>query len=186
MGPWIIGIMLGYVMFQTKSERFNICRIWNAILWILSQSTLLTIVLCFYPFQRLEENNTTSILGNAFYNAFFRVGWSCAVAWIIFACHNGSGGVIRWFLSLRQWQPIGRMGLSVYLVHRIYQIITILSQKQPLYFDFFAQLHKFWGDIIVALFLGAILYLTFEVPIMSVEYYFYKKLHARKLIKSKK
>lgn len=153
---------------------------WNAVLWILSLSTLLGIVLGFYPFQTAEENNTTTLFANALYNSCFRVAWSSALAWIIFSCHSGSGGIIRWFLSLRQWKPIGRMGLSIYLVHRIYQIVTILSQKQPLYFEFVPQLHKFFGDTLVAGAFGSVLYLTFEVPVLLVENHFYKKFHSRK------
>lgn len=180
MGPWIVGIILGYAVHESKKRKVEMCRIVNALLWIVSLSTLLAILLCFYPFQRLDENNTTTKLGNAFYNATFRVVWSCALAWIIFSCHNGSGGIIRWFLSLQQWQPIGKMGLSIYLVHRIYQILTIVSQKQPLYFEFSTQLHKFFGDIIAVIALGSILYLTFEVPFLLIENHVYMKLHSRK------
>lgn len=179
MGPWIIGIMLGFIMYENRKKHFKISKIWNTILWILSMSMMLTIIFCYYPFQKSEQNNTTTLFGNALYNSCFRIGWSYAVAWIIFACQNGTGGIIRWFLSLRQWQPIARMGLSMYMVHRMYQIITIISKKQPIYFEFFPQLHNFFGDIFVTIILGSILYLTFEVPFFIIENHFYKKIKSK-------
>lgn len=31
---------------------------------------------------------------------------------------------------------IAKMGLSIYLVHVVYQLVTMMNQKQPLYFEF--------------------------------------------------
>lgn len=43
--------------------------------------------------------------------------------------------VSRWMLSLPQWQPLARMGLSIYLTHTILQFAHIASRKQPTYFS---------------------------------------------------
>jgi hypothetical protein len=51
----------------------------------------------------------------------------------------------RWFLSLPEWQVIARMGLSIYLVHVVYQLVTMMNQKQPLYFEFTSMVsEKLW------------------------------------------
>lgn len=134
-GPWLIGMLVGYVLYQTREKRIKINRYFNAVMWIFNLSLMISIILGYFPFQITSDNKTTRA-GNALYNATFRVGWGFAIGWIIFACQNGSGGVIRWFLSLKQWQPIARMGLSIYLVHRIYEMVSILPQKQTPYFDF--------------------------------------------------
>lgn len=178
LGSWVVGIMLGYVMFQTRGTRFAINKYLDGFLWVASFSVLLCIILGYFPFQQMEDN-TTTIFGNALYNTCSRVLWSYAVAWIIFACQNGSGGVVRWFLSLRQWQPLSRMGLSVYLVHRMYQFVTTFSQKQPIYWDFFTQVQKFWSDVLVSILLGAILYLAVENPVLVIENYVHKSIAKR-------
>lgn len=71
------------------------------------------------------------------------------------------------------------MGLSIYLVHRMYQIVTNLNEKQPIYWDFFTQLQKFYGDLFVSIFLGAALYLAVETPVLKIENFLYKKIKSK-------
>jgi peptidoglycan/LPS O-acetylase OafA/YrhL len=179
LGPWIIGIMLGFVMYNSRDQKVKINKTLDAILWILAISLFLVINLCFYSFVQVKEN-TSNMFPHALYGSFYRTGWSLSVAWIIFACQNGSGGIIRWFLSLKQWQPLGRMGLSIYLSHRMYQIITTFNQKFPIQWDFFNEIQKFYGDVLVAIFFGTLLYLAVETPVMLIENYVHRKLKNRK------
>ncbi|KAJ6633818.1 Nose resistant to fluoxetine protein 6, partial [Pseudolycoriella hygida] len=178
LGAWVIGIMLGYIMHHMKAKKVKINKYLDAALWILSISVLLTIILCHYPFIQLDNN--PSKLANALYNSCFRIGWSYSVAWIIFACQNGSGGIVRWFLSWKEWQPLGKLGLSIFLVHRLYQIITVINQKQPIVWDFFTQSQKFFGDLLAATFLGTLLYLSIETPILLIESYLHDKIKTLK------
>ena len=128
----------------------------------------------------MQVDNTVSRMANSLYNTFSRILWSLTVAWIIFACQNGTGGFVRWLLSLKQWQPIGRMGLSIYLVHRMYQYVTNFSVKQPIYWDFSTYIQKVWNDVLVSIFLGALLYLSVENPMFVIEKYFHDKIIKRK------
>lgn len=180
LSEWTIGIMLGYIMYQTRGAKVNMNKFLAMALWVLSISSLIAIVVGMFPFQQIENNSMTK-LENSLYNTFHRVGWALAVAWMIFACQNGSGGIVRWFLSLKQWQPFSRMGLSIYLVHRIYQVVTDINEMQPIYWDFFSQIQKFFGDVLVSVFLGAILYLAVESPLFIIEDYLHKKITVQKI-----
>lgn len=184
LGPWVIGIMLGYIMYHTKGKKVRINKYLDAFLWVTSIGTLAYLVLIYYQFQQIIDNQTSKFR-NALHLSLYRTLWSYAVAWMIFACQNGSGGIVRWFLSHRQWQPLGRMGLSIYLVHRIYQMITLFSTKRPIYWNFWEQTQKFYGDLLVSIFLATILYLTVENPMFVIEGYIHKKLTAKKTGKSK-
>lgn len=127
--------------------------------------------------------NDTTLLANAFYTGFYRNSWALASAWMIFACHNGTGGIIKWFLELPQWQPIGRMGLSMYLLSFMFQHFHIMNAKQPYYFDEFDMIHLYWGDIVASILISTVGYLAFEVPFLTVESYIYKKIqNARKKV----
>lgn len=139
MGPWLIGVGLGYILFKTRNGQiklspvcqlamidcwlflnFNTSQILSSTFWVLAISAAITVVFLFYPFQQFQ--NSTSTLQNALYLAFFRNIFALSVAWIIFGCQNESGSVINWLLSRPIWQPIAKMGLSIYLTHVIVRV----------------------------------------------------------------
>ena len=184
LGSWVIGIMLGFVIYHRKGKKIEINKFVDTGLWVTSLSVLLAICLLNYPFIQMDDNQTTRFT-NSLYNTCFRICWGYSVAWIIFACHNGSGGIVRWFLSLKQWQPFGKLGLSIYLVHRTYQIITVINEKQPIIWNFFTQTQKFYGDAVVSVFLGIFLHLCIECPVLSIENYLHHKIKGSKLIRNK-
>jgi len=43
------------------------------------------------------------------------------------------------------------------------------------------QMHNYFGDILINMVLGTILYLTFEEPVLLIENYVYKRIAARRL-----
>ena len=134
LAPWMIGIVLGYIMHTSRNKNITISKGMNSILWILTLSVVTTVVVIVQPLR--VPLNETSLVANAFYHAFHRLAWAFAVSWIIFACEKlKTGGIVRWFLSLPQWQPIARMSLSMYLVHVIYQFTTMVNRKDLLTFE---------------------------------------------------
>lgn len=165
-------------------------------MWILSISTIVSVLVGMLPLQ--STVNPASQVANSLWFALYRNGWGFAIAWIILACQTGTGGIFKWFLELPVWQPLGRMSLSFYLVHSVYQTVFIGSGKVPLHFNmrslvkfvlkepptdlfdnFSFQLHNYAGDFIVSVLLASILYLTLEEPILLIENYIYKQLAAR-------
>ena len=168
-GPWLVGMMLGFVMYQHGDKRISVNKHFSKAMWILSLSVLLAVVLGYFPFQQAENYRKIPNVVNAIYNASFRVSWALAISWLIFGCQNGTGGIIRWFLSLPHFQPLSRMSLSVYLTHRVYQIVKVASIKQPVYLNPFDLLHDFFGDVIMSLIIGTVVYLFIEAPFTNIE-----------------
>lgn len=68
-----------------------------------------------------------------------RVWWSLCLCFIIFACVNGQGGIINWFLSNPRWQPIARLSFNIFLVHQTVIVITMANRKVPIYFSTITQ-----------------------------------------------
>jgi peptidoglycan/LPS O-acetylase OafA/YrhL len=168
-------------MYENRGKKFEFNKYLDFFLWITSISLFVFINVICYPFYQEDFDVTDNMIPHAIYGAFYRIFWCLPVAWIIFACQNGSGGIIRWFLSLRFWQPLGRMGLSIYLTHRVYQIITTQNQKQAIQWDLFTEMQKYFGDVLVAVVLGATLYIAVETPLMLVENYLHLKLTRAKV-----
>lgn len=185
MGPWFIGMTLGYILHQNRNKKVRLNPKLNAIMWIISLTIFAAITMGSQIMFLPADVNKTSLLANAFYLAFYRNGWALATAWMVYACHNGTGGIIRWFLQLPQWQPIGRMGLSLYLLHFLFQHFIVMNSKQPIYFDEFELIHQFWGDMVASIFLATVGYLSLELPFLKIESYIYQKIQNRRMTDTK-
>lgn len=59
----------------------------------------------------------------------FRIVWSLAICYIVFACVNGHAGLINSFLSLPQWQPFARLSFATFLCH--FLVIRVLEVNPP-------------------------------------------------------
>jgi peptidoglycan/LPS O-acetylase OafA/YrhL len=185
MGPWFIGMTLGYIMYRNRHEKVQLNPVFNAIMWTISLTIFALITMGSQIMFSPVAVNETTLLANAFYLAFYRNGWALASAWMVFACHNGTGGIIRWFLQLPQWQPLGRMGLSLYLLGFMFQHFMLMHAKQPVYFDEIELIHSFWGDMVASVFLATVGYLAFEVPFLTIENYIYNKFQDKKIESTK-
>lgn len=174
-GPWLIGMALGFIMYQFRNRIVRLGVNFSRAMWVLSISMLLVVVLGYFPFQQSDKYFQIYNAVNATYNALYRSCWAYAVAWIIFGCHNGSGGIIRWFLHLPQFQPLAKMSLSIYLTHRVYQIISVASIRQPIYLSPLELLHVYFGDILMSLIVGVVVYLCIEAPFAVLEGRLFKR-----------
>lgn len=96
---------------------------------------MLSIIFGYYPMNQIGASTTD--FESAAYESFSRVCWAISVGWIIFACVNGYGSSVNWFLSLPQWQPLGRLSYSVYLLHCVIQFVRQGSMRTPKYFTDF-------------------------------------------------
>lgn len=108
-------------------------QLWVVVGWALSLSTFVTVIFANYPLQVPSYDD--SVLGSAFYESISRVAWSVALAWLVFACTQGYGGPVNWFLSLAGWQPLARMSYSIYLVHLPLQLVLAAQVRTPNYFN---------------------------------------------------
>ncbi len=71
---------------------------------------------------------------NVMYTTFGRFTWGIALALLVFACHNGYGGVINSFLSMKLWIPLSRLTFNAYLVHEIVLTVIFGNLRTPFYY----------------------------------------------------
>lgn len=123
-----------YVYSESRlNPEYNFFQYVNAAMWILSISIIVSVLVGLLPFQNTE--NPAGQVAHSLWFALYRNSWGFAISWIILACQTGTGGILKWFLELPVWQPLGRMSLSFYLVHSVYQTVFIGSGKVPLHFN---------------------------------------------------
>lgn len=179
MGAWLVGVLLGNSLFKTKRRMIRISGATLVTGWTLSMLTLCAILFATYPLHQL--NYAGPIVLDAFCESIIRVLWSLSLAWIIFACVQGYGGVINKILCLSIWQPLGKLSYSTYLLHYPIQMIFTSSQRQPQYFSDLFVLRKFCGDAFISVLVAFFWVLLFEMPIVGLGKIMFKKPRGRDL-----
>ena len=104
-----------------------------------------------------------------YYDAIERSLWSLALCWIIYASHyHKTGGIVRWFLSLKMWQPFSKIGLSLYLIHSYYLRSTSYNIKEKSAFGCWWNVQIYVSDIFFSCLLGLTVYLLIEAPTVKI------------------
>ena len=173
--PYIVGLALGYVLYKSIRLPFSgkINTLLHCVMWI-AVAVLLASPLYGLYFQVQGHDATTA--ENVVFATFSRFSWGVGMALLVFSCHNGYGGLINTFLSMKIWTPLARMTLNAYLVHLVVMTV-ILGQLQK-------SVHM--TDITVATFtvafgvlsyaVAGVLCLVVEFPLASVEMLLFKLL----------
>jgi Acyltransferase family len=172
MHAWLVGIIVGYILHQTKHRRFQLSRtqIWAG--WTCAMAVILGLLIGSHPLQQLDYSGP--FVYDAVYEATSRVLWSTAIGWIIFACVNGYGGWANSILSWPAFQPLGKLSYSIYLVHMVVQTVASAAIRHPRYFTNTTVLHSTWGDFGLTLTICLLWSLAFESPIAIIEKYLFR------------
>jgi len=131
IAPYLVGMMLGYLLLQTKDWNTSRLRtyLFNVSGW--SVAIFLSLSTLYGPYKTVRKNNPHPFTRaeNIMYGTFARCAWSLALAWVIFACHRGLGGLVDKILSARFWIPLSRLTYCAYLVHLI-ALITLIGSHE--------------------------------------------------------
>lgn len=164
IGPWLVGLLLGYLFYQLRDRKVKINRILNLIIWV-----VVLIGMFFILWVAPEMMQTESVPAFAVYNGFHRLCWSIALMWIVFSCQFGYGGFVNWFLSLPIFQVWGRISYSMYLLHIVVQLNAILRKRSAIFFDDYTLMNEACGDLLVVSVLAFFYCMMFESPIVVIE-----------------
>lgn len=119
--PFLLGILFGYLLKQTRNLEIKLGRMINLMFWAIS---ILFVVVLFCGTYRVRLNGY-SMLETALYWGFARVGWCVSLSWVTFACTHGYGGVINNFLSNRLFIILSKLTYMMFMFHEvIHQLVT--------------------------------------------------------------
>ena len=138
------------------------------IIWLVASIIGLA---CIYGIAQYSpvSGNIPSLAEVVIYNGFNRLGWSCAVSWVIIACIKTKGGPVNEFLAWNGFIPLARISYVMYLIH-----MTILSWHNSVLRDslsYGTEVFIFFvlENILLTAALSAVLVITFEMPILHME-----------------
>ena len=173
INAYLIGIVLGFVLYKNWRVKWNLwMRIcFYSVLWIIAVSCCLVIVFGLYntwnghPFSKAE---------NVLYYMFDHNTFSIGIALMIYACHNGFGGVINKFLSWSFWIPLSHLTFMAYLCHIIVLSLMYGTMRFRFIYTDWLLIILFAAAVMLSYSLALVLVVTVEYPIANVENAVYK------------
>lgn len=166
IGPWLVGLLLGYYLFVTRDKQLYLSRMTIKILWRLVIAVMIAAVWLPWFFYNYQNEDVISF---SVYIAVFRVFWAITTAWVIVACVKGHGGAIDWFLSLEMWQPLSKLTYSIFIIHQPIMTMTKLMQRTPEYVSAYQNFIYYLGIYLFSVLLAVPWTLFFEMPFIQAK-----------------
>ena len=173
INAFLIGIILGFVLYKKWRVKFSL---WirlciYIVLWMIAVAFCMTIVFGQY---QTWHNHPFNKAENVMYFMFSRTVYSTGIALMIYACHNGFGGIINSFLSWSLWVPLSRLTFMAYLSHPIVLCLIYNTMRfRFIYSDLFLFL-LFFAVVVFSYLLALLLAVVVEYPLANVENAIYK------------
>ena len=123
---YIVGLLLGHFLHITKGKKINIPPVVNLVIW--EGVLLLFFALVYAPYDTYLERVDSNKPIARFWYACSHLMWGLCLAWLVFACCRGLGGVVNDFLTWNGWRPIAKISFMTYLVHLDVQFIFFSLQ----------------------------------------------------------
>ncbi|CAG0899053.1 unnamed protein product, partial [Darwinula stevensoni] len=189
-GPYLIGLVLGYIFHRIKGKNIKLSKVVVLAGWCAAIATNMAVI---YGLEYYMKPLSPAMprAAQVIYAAVHRVAWSIGLAWVVFACHIGAGGPVNTLLSWKAFVPLGRLTYSAYLVHVLvagwYQFgidssvyvdhetqvregfRTIQVPGVSVSFKMHFQVIVFLSTLILTHFVAVIFSLTFEIPVLGLE-----------------
>ena len=170
--PYLVGIVLGYLLYRKAclpfSHQFGKILNWVGyiVLWMLATGLCLSTVYGLYP---TWHQHIPSLAENVIYLMFSRFVWGIGLALVVFSCHNGYGGVINTFLSMKFWIPLSRLTFTAYLMHPIVLSVVFGSAREPVHYTDIILAVYAVGAVALSYGAAAIVAVCVEFPLANVE-----------------
>lgn len=137
--------------------------------WTMASITGLLVVYGLVSYNSVLHPVPYEMMTQVVYGGGHRLAWGAALAWLVFACHNGYGGIVDDFLSHPVWQPISRLTYSIYLVAFPAQFLIAYNLRVAAYYSYINKIIETVGALVLALPWAVLVSLMAESPVMGLE-----------------
>ncbi|CAJ0606680.1 unnamed protein product [Cylicocyclus nassatus] len=133
IGPYIIGIILGYYLANYQRIAVKPARSakFQVIGWSIGFLCGFWGLFGLYP--SLQGWNWP--IYHLVYGSIHRDMFAIGIAWLIYACHTGIGGIINSILSAKVLVPLSNLCYSAYLFHLIPVVYTYILVPFPIWYE---------------------------------------------------
>jgi peptidoglycan/LPS O-acetylase OafA/YrhL len=163
IGSYCIGLFLALliksVKDKTERKQYLMQKKFLIIGWTLTAITISTILFAIHPWNKGSEPHP---LISMIYGSLHRTLWSLCLAFIIFVCVNGSGGLVNSILSWSPLIPLSRLTYSVYLIHPIVHWMKLATIRERIHVSHYDGVsYSLVLQLILVQFLNFSLFITF-------------------------
>lgn len=167
LGPWMMGILAGYLIHLSEGRTIRIPSKLVSLGWTLATVLFFAVIFLQYPL-RQDNHLNNPIIADALYDGFKPIVLGLVVGWVVIACHMSHGNIMKRFLCLSLWVPISKLSFCIYLTHVPLQAYILATLRGPIYFSLTNGLYHFYGMFTMAFFLALIWALMFEYPALKI------------------
>lgn len=119
--PYLIGILIGWILFKLRGQELKIPKLLNVSLWVLSLS--ITTYLTFYTYWHRSHRTYTRTEAVLSWS-ISRIVWSFAISWITVSCVKGYGGIFNTILCWPPFISLAKINFFTYIFHP--EVLTII------------------------------------------------------------
>ncbi|XP_034827096.1 nose resistant to fluoxetine protein 6-like [Maniola hyperantus] len=178
---FFVGLVYGYLLHVWRNRKPKMHLVFHSFITTFFILLLLLIIYCQFIGGRNDFDNR---LIKRLFDSFLRPLWALCLGWIIFACVNGYGGPINWFLSLNIWKIPARISYAMYLTHMSIMFAVYSTTLQPVYFTLGSAMFDvfgfLWLTMFVSFFLTALIDAPFAILFKKLFEYVSKKPNSNK------
>lgn len=177
IGPFIIGILTGYIIYKCKSNpNFKLNNALNIIGWYLCLFSLSLMLWGYWPNVASQNpNNHLNKAENILYQISCRIIWAIGLGWIIFSCVMKKGGFMNDILCWTIWTPLSRLSFSAYLIHLNILLWYIYQQEKTLQLSEINLAYIYLGNMVFSYLAALVVNQLFEVPLLGLEKFVFGK-----------
>ena len=159
--PFVIGMWVGFLLSRRRNVKLS-----ALFKWLMHVATFGGFVACSVPLYYLSvvsDSDKYHVL-SAVYAAYFPFVWSMSLAWLTISIFDRTWPG-QTFLELAFWAPLGKLGLSVYLIHpiivsaKLYELVRLPTFSNTWISD------QLVANVVISYLAALAAYLTIEYPL---------------------
>ena len=165
--PFLVGLLVGFLLYREIKLPFR--PVLSALMHGVSLvcTLILTSVLVFglYP---MWHGHVYTVTEEVLYNVLSRLTWGVALAFVVYACHNGYGGWLNSGLSWSFWTPLARLCFLTFLIHPLVLFATVESLQRTLHCTYVSISVLMVGEITLSFGIAFAVSALVEYPLKGV------------------
>ncbi|XP_023244027.1 uncharacterized protein LOC111642003 [Centruroides sculpturatus] len=163
LSSYCMGLLVGYLLSEGKIMRFE--KKTSFIFWICSITSMLFSIYGLHGYITEVSQNESIVL---LFRAFSTYLWLTGQIWMCISFTNGSGGAVKRFLSHDVFLILGRLNVSLYIVHIFIIVYIITCTRKPFYLSIMTLRMLNIFITLISIVASFVLYLFLEAPFNSI------------------